>query len=318
MLVYVHYLFVITGNNDVNVHKIKCKGVYMKALFLGGDKRQLEIINDLYYRDIKIDVVGYEKASLPDAITKKEIDDIDISDYHIIVFPVSGVKGDLSIAAEFSEKPINIKIDLLMGARENSLIFTGIKTRILDEMLRISKTKAVALMDDEEVKKENGIPTVEGILGDIIYNTSFTINGSTVFVIGYGNIGKRLVRDLIQLGAKTIIGVKDIKEFSDLKGRGFCPILTNNTRSMAQTISNCDVIINTVPSLIIDAELLRFIDSDTYVLDISSFPHGIDFEMAEKLNIQAKTLLGIPSLVAPKTAGKILSKKINHIIKEGK
>lgn len=288
----------------------------MKALFLGGDKRQIEIINDLYYRDIQIDVVGYEKANLPKEINKKKIDEIKISDYNIIMFPVSGVRGDLSVTAEYAEEPIVVKIDMLIEAQKNALIFTGIKTKILEEMLRISGTEAVALMEDEEVKKENGIPTVEGILADIIYNTPFTINGSTIFVIGYGNIGKRLTSKLNMLGAKVVVGVKDVKEFSKLHECGYNPVLTYNRKSMAQTIANCDIIINTVPSLIIDSELLRFVNEDTYILDISSFPHGIDFEMAEKLGVQAKTLLGIPSMVAPKTAGKILSKKIHQKVKE--
>lgn len=290
----------------------------MKALFLGGDKRQLEIIDDLYHRDIEIDVVGYEKANLSKDINKKKLNEIKISDYEIIMFPVSGVKGDLSVTAEYSDEPIIINIDLLLDAQKKALIFTGIKTKILDEMLRISKLNAITLMEDDDIKKENGIPTVEGILADIIYNTPFTINGSTIFVIGHGNIGKRLSSNLNTLGANTIIGVKDVKEFSKLVGCGLNAVLTYNRKSMAQAIANCDIIINTVPSLIIDSELLRFANEDTYILDISSYPHGVDFEMAEKLGLQAKTLLGIPSLVAPKTAGKILSKKINLIVKEGK
>jgi hypothetical protein len=37
----------------------------LKILCLGGDKRQLEIIRELYCRRHQIDVVGYENARLP-------------------------------------------------------------------------------------------------------------------------------------------------------------------------------------------------------------------------------------------------------------
>jgi dipicolinate synthase subunit A len=63
-----------------------------------------------------------------------------------------------------------------------------------------------------------------------------------------------------------------------------------------------------------DKEYLTLLNKNAYILDVASYPHGVDFEAANNLKIKNSLLLGIPSLVAPKTAGKILVKKINSII----
>ena len=83
---------------------------------------------------------------------------------------------------------------------------------------------------------------------------------------------------------------------------------------MNKCINECNIIINTVPTLIIDKEYIKNIRDDTYILDVSSYPHGIDIKELEKDNIKYKIYLGIPSKVAPKTSGLILTKKINTLI----
>ena len=50
----------------------------MKALFLGGDKRQLEIIKKLIEKKLVIDLVGYDLVNI-DGTTNKDINNLDIS-----------------------------------------------------------------------------------------------------------------------------------------------------------------------------------------------------------------------------------------------
>jgi len=64
----------------------------------------------------------------------------------------------------------------------------------------------------------------------------------------------------------------------------------------------------------LDKNYIDNINNNAYVLDVSSRPHGIDKEALIKKDINFKIYLGIPSKIAPKTSGLILSKKINHII----
>ena len=58
----------------------------MKALFLGGDKRQLEIINNLKKKNIRIDTLGYKNIDIV-GTRNLEMKDIKLSEYDLIFFP---------------------------------------------------------------------------------------------------------------------------------------------------------------------------------------------------------------------------------------
>ena len=189
----------------------------MKILFIGGDKRQLQIINSLSNHEI--DVIGYEKIELWDSVNKKELTNININDYQVIILPINGVKSDLSIVAEYNDKTIILPEDFFINTKKDVLIFSGIRTVKLDIMLKLAEREVIALMEDENVKKENSIPTVEGIIGDLIFNTEHTINRSHILVLGYGNIGKPLVETLTFLGAEVTIGVILEEDYRLLKDK---------------------------------------------------------------------------------------------------
>ncbi len=287
----------------------------MKALFLGGDKRQIEIIKDLIRKKIEVDLVGYDLIDIKD-IKNIDADNICISEYDLIFFPISGVKDDLSIACSYSSKKIFLQVNLLENSKEKGKIFTGIKTDKLNQMLKIANKDCIALMEDIDIKKANSIPTVEGIIGDLIYNTDYTINDANIFVLGYGNVGKPLVRTLQYLNANVTVGIIKPEEFAELAKYQIPCIYTNNHELMQNIMQDSNIIINTVPELILNKEYLQNLNDTVYILDISSHPHGVDFKSADELKIKNKLLLGIPGDVAPKTAGNILVKKINSIIKE--
>lgn len=287
----------------------------MKALFLGGDKRQIEIIKDLSRKKTEIDLVGYDLIGI-DNIKNIDANNICISQYDLIFFPISGVKDDLSIACSYSSRKIILQMDLLEKCKEKAKIFTGIKTEKLNHMLKLANKDCIALMDDADIKKANGIPTVEGIIGDLIYSTDYTISDANIFVLGYGNVGKPLVRTLKNLNANVTVGIIKPDEFTELVNNQIPCIYSNNHSLMLRVMQDSNIIINTVPEIILNKDYLEKLNKDIYILDISSHPHGVDFESANELNLKNKLLLGIPGNVAPKTAGNILVKKINSIIKE--
>lgn len=286
----------------------------MKALFLGGDKRQLEIINDLYQKGTEIHLVGYENIDIPGCVIKKNINNLKIIEYNVIVLPVNGVKSDLSVTCDFNDEKVILPADIFMNARNDVLIFTGIMTEELKKMLEIANKNAIVLMDDNDIKKENSIPTVEGIIGDLVYNTDYTISGSNILILGYGNVGKLLALKLKYLDANVTVGVISKDDFELLKENNIAGFYTNNSELMKNMIKNNEIIINTVPNILLSKEYLDSVKENCYILDIASHPHGIDFDYANNHHIRNKLLLGIPSMVAPKTAGQILTKKISNII----
>lgn len=289
----------------------------MNILFLGGDKRQLEIIK--YFDDINklnnIDLIGYDNLPLIFHAKKINVKEVNISRYDLVIFPVDGVKKDFELTCQFSDTPIFLTPDILVGINKNVKIFTGIMTEHLK--LLLGNKKAFPLMEDIEVQKKNSVPTVEGIVADIIYNTDQTINGSNILIFGYGNIGKKLIEVLKFLGAEVILGIKKESEYKTLKKHGIKCFHTERHLTLLRHLRESDIIINTIPSLILNELYLSKIENpNIYILDISSFPYGIDFDSAKSLNLNCKLLPGIPGKTAPITAGKILTKKIAKIVYE--
>lgn len=297
------YFFIIYGG-----------GIFVKILFLGGDKRQLEIIKYLQNFNHEIYLLGYDNIEINKCI-KVQLNDLKLSDYEVLIFPVSGVNEDFSVISDFSNDKIVLNSKLFMDLSKNTLLITGIKTKNLNLICESANKEAIALMEYESIKEKNSIPTVEGIIADIINNTETTVNNSKIFIIGYGHVGKQLAEKLKSLGAFNTIGVLTKEEANEVIKKDMFPILTNDNKSMSIVFANSDIIINTVPSLIINKEYLNLIDADSYILDISSYPYGVDFNTAKNLNLKYKLYTGIPAKVAPKTAGDILAKEIDSILR---
>ena len=273
----------------------------MNILILGGDLRYLEIIDNLSVKN-NVDVVGYKNTYINDKVNKINLDEVCIDKYNSIIFPVNGVMDDNFIRCRFNNTSIRLDDDFLVGCRKDCLIFSGISTPNLDKLLRNASMDCIYMMNDKEVVRSNSIPTVEGIIADIVLNTDITINDSRVLVFGYGNIGKVLVKYLNLLGAHVTVSVIEPDDKKVLDSLGISCFYSN------------DIIVNTVPNTVIDNSLIKYINRSCYVLDISSHPHGIDREVLDEFFIENKLYLGIPGKVAPKTSGKILIKKINQVM----
>ena len=284
----------------------------MNVLVLGGDLRYLEIIDSLKSK-YNVDVVGYKNTYI-DGVKNIEIDNIDIGFYDVIILPINGVMDKNMINCRFNNVPIKLSQDLFVGTKENVLIFSGISTPNLSRMLELSNRNCIYMMKDKEVIRKNAIPTAEGVLADVINNTDHTLGDSRILVFGYGNIGKVIVKYLNLLGADTCVSIIDENDKRILDAIGVKCFYSNSLSDLVEHIGCSDVIINTVPSTIINDDLIKYINKDCYVLDVSSHPHGINREVLDEFFIKNKLYLGIPGKVAPKTSGKILCKKINEVM----
>lgn len=285
----------------------------MNILVLGGDLRYLEVIDNLSVKN-NVDVVGYKNTYINDKVNCINIDDICISKYDSIIFPVNGVMDNNIISCRFNNTSIKLNDDFLAGCRKDCLIFSGISTPNLDKLLDNASMDCIYLMKDKEVIRSNSIPTAEGIIADIVLNTEITIDKSNILIFGYGNIGKVLVKYLNMLGANVTVSIIEPDDKNFLDSIGINCFYSNNTDILIKEIGSNDVIVNTVPNTVIDSSLIKYINRSSYVLDVASHPHGVDREVLDEFFIKNKLYLGIPGKVAPKTSGKILSKKINQVM----
>lgn len=285
----------------------------MEVLVLGGDMRYLEIIEILSSK-YNVTLVGYKNTFINDSVKNIDIDSVDIGKYDIVILPINGVMDKYLINCRFNNNPIKIPRDFFVGSKKDVLIFSGIPTPCLDNMLEVSDRNCVYMMQDKEVIKKNAVPTVEGIIADVINNTLITLENSRVLVFGYGGVGSLLVKYLKMLGANVCVSIIKESDKALLDSSGISNFYSYNRDDLISAIGDNDIIINTVPKTVISENLIRFINPDAYVLDISSHPHGIDQEVLAEFFIKSKLYLGIPGKIAPKTSGKILCKKIIDVI----
>ena len=72
----------------------------MKFLFLGGDKRYRFMMDDLA-SEHEVSCVGF--SSLKDNICVINLDEVDFSEFDVVILPISGIGDQLEIKTEIRE-----------------------------------------------------------------------------------------------------------------------------------------------------------------------------------------------------------------------
>jgi len=88
------------------------------------------------------------------------------------------------------------------------------------------------------------------------------------------------------------------------------------TSELIHEVDQADIVINTVPYVVVTAKGISQIPLHTVIIDLASKPGGTDFRYAEKRGIKALLAPSLPGIVAPKTAGKIVANVISQILTE--
>lgn len=94
---------------------------------------------------------------------------------------------------------------------------------------------------------------------------------------------------------------------------GFQPFYT---KDLYPEVGNIDLLFNTIPTMIVTAQVITNIPHRALIIDLASKPGGTDFRFAEKRGIKAMLAPGLPGIVAPKTAGRIMANTLSQLIEE--
>ena len=81
-------------------------------------------------------------------------------------------------------------------------------------------------------------------------------------------------------------------------------------------LRDMDIIFNTIPSLILNDEILTKVKKDALIIDLASKPGGIDFDAAKSYGLKVIWALSLPGKIAPVSSGAIIKDTIMNIIKE--
>ena len=282
-------------------------------LLIGGDARHLEIIRTLSTLDAKISLAGFEQ--LDDGFigaSKYAMDEIDWTTVDAIILPVSGMSADGWIDTVFSNETLSLSLEQLEKTPKHCTIYTGISNDFLDQLQTMAKRPLVKLMERDDVAIYNSIPTAEGAIMMAIQHTDITIHNANVAVLGLGRIGMTIARSFAALGAKVKVGAHDSALLARISEMGLKPF---HTKHIQTELKDIDICINTIPARMITARVLTEMPLHSLIIDLASKPGGTDFRYAEKRGMKAMLVPGMPGIVAPKTAGKILAAILADLLK---
>lgn len=280
---------------------------------LGGDARYLEMIRSLQCSaNASVFAVGFEQIS--QSFTggiQRELEDIDPQSLDAVILPIPGVGSNGQIETVFSDKNIQLTESWVDQLPNDCVIFTGITNDYLTELCAKRKLRLVSLFDRDDVAIYNSIPTAEGAIMTAIKHTDFTIHGSKVVVLGFGRVGKSVASKFDALGANVKVGSihdADIARISEMGMKAFF------LDRLPEMVRDTDILINTIPALVVKRAIIEQLPVQTLIIDLASKPGGVDFGYAKKRGIEAIHALSLPGIVAPKTAGNILSVVIKQIL----
>lgn len=274
-----------------------------KISFIGGDRRQI-------YMQSFFESLGYETEAFAangnEIINQTEIRN---SDAVILPLPVTDKNGKISSNSETKYKIADIA-DMMT---ENTVVLGGMINEKSKQIFYEKGIKTYDYFAREEVAVNNTVPTVQGILKTIFNNIDYTLFSSRCAVFGFGRIGKAIADALFALGADVTVFAR--KE-ADIALIGTKRLSSCRISQKDNIINTFDIIINTVPAMMIDKNTLLKVNKNVLIIDIASSPYGVDFAEAEKEGIKAMLCPSLPGKTAPVSAGKILAQGILNIMKE--
>lgn len=284
-----------------------------KIAIIGGDARYLPLIHALNERDyIDIVILGFDKVEQSyTAVKQTTLDRLQIDDLSAVVLPITGIDENGKIETMFSTHTIQLTEDWFLNLPNDCIVFTGIANQLLKDYCKKAGLQLIELMSRDDVAIYNSIPTAEGTIMLAIQNTDITIHHSNVFVFGFGRVGETTANSFHGLGANITVVSRDRKELARAFERGYETLLLDNVNDQ---VTNCDILINTIPHPVIGEEILQYLNNQALIIDLASKPGGVDFEYAKARAIEAIHALGLPGMVAPKTAGVIIAGCIADLI----
>ncbi len=296
----------------VKVTNLMLSGTHVALI--GGDARQMEVIRKFSETDAAITLIGFDnlKESYT-GVRKAELAPENLSRADALILPPVGTDDAGKVESVFSSIDLRITGEHIAVLPKHAKVYTGMGKPYLKRLCAEEHIELVELFDRDDVAIYNSIPTVEGAIMMAIQNTVMTLHSSRCMVLGMGRTGITLARALKGLGAEVKIGVRRDDHFARAWEMGLNPFYTGRLPS---EVSDLDLLFNTVPAMIVTAEVIARMPQRTVIIDLASKPGGTDFRFAERRGMKALLAPGLPGIVAPQTAGRIIANTLHQLIGE--
>lgn len=278
-----------------------------KFIIIGGDNRQLYMADYLQEKGFRVGIYALPES---DRFCCKNFKN-EFESAKFIVLPLPVTKDGRNL---YTINGTTITIDDIVSALTNDqIVFAGMLNKTLESKIAKKACKVFDYFKCEDVTVKNTVPTVQGILKVIIENINYTINSSKCAVFGYGRVACLTADILSSLGADVTVCARKYSDLAkaEIKGLKGCLI-----KDFYKSADKYQIIINTVPAVVINRNILEKLNRNCIVIDVASAPYGVDFAAADELSLHAILCPSLPGRVAPVTAGRIIADGILNMLEE--
>lgn len=287
----------------------------VKIGIIGGDARQSMIGKRLSEYGYEVAVWGVKDFSSGEAVRCVDWKSaVEKSRAVILPFPAFP-DGKYIIESNGGAESITLS-QIISSMAKDSILFAG---RMDDVVIRTAEyhgIKTIDFFDDEILQIKNAVPTAEAAIEIALREMPITLYGARTVVCGYGRIGKILSRLLNSFGAKVYVSARNDADLACIEIDGNHAVRYGD--QFLEIIEKTDVLFNTVPTKIIDNDIIEKMSACRLIIDLASKDGGVDFNAASEKGIKSIHALALPGKTAPVSAGEIIAECIlNILIKQG-
>jgi dipicolinate synthase subunit A len=287
----------------------------LRIALLGGDRRELVLADALAARGAEVRAVG---LPWPDPATwaANRLEDT-VAWAEVVVAPVGGTDEvgviTYSIVKAGESAGPRLTEDVVRQMRPGALVVIGHARPFLHDLCTRYGVRLREYRNRDEFALLNAVPSAEGAIALAMRETDITLHAGRCLVLGYGRVGQVLAADLRGLGAHTVVVARSGADRARAFAAGH---RVTDFGQLRRELAQADVVFNTVPAPVLTDALLARLGREAVIIDLASAPGGTDFGAAKRLGLRAVLAPGLPGLVAPRTAGRILSATVLAILEE--
>lgn len=283
----------------------------IKIAVIGGDKRELILVSELVKMGATVVVAGFPKEKVAYGAFSVNTVEEACKGVEVLILPLPGTDSEGVIRAVYAEQELRLSEKAIDSIAKNALVIIGSARNYLKDWADKKNFKLLEVVELDEIAILNAIPTAEGAIQIAMEETAITIHGSKTCVIGFGRVGITLARTLKALGSDVTVVARNEGQLA----RAYEMLCNRASFSDLHEIMNSiDIVFNTVPSMVLNKDILQYANPKTIIIDLASQAGGTDFEAANAYGIKAILAPGLPGKIAPVSAGKILADVIPRLI----
>ena len=245
---------------------------------LGGDMRQGKLAQLLAEDGHRVHAYALEEGVVPtnDLTVEASLAGAAQADCVVLPLPVSQGEGRLNCPLSQLQPSM---AEVLSALEPGQMVCGG---RVDPVTAALAAQRGIAVRDyfaREELAVANAVPTAEGAIQIAMEHMPITLHSARVLVVGFGRVGRVTAQRMAALGAKVSVAARRYESLAWAQAMGYG---AEKTGQLAGWLCGYDLIVNTVPSLVLGEAELADLKPDCLVLDLASKPGGVDLEAAAK------------------------------------